>query len=1589
MPYISTYQKKQEIGILPTYVSTYVPKVGEPITPRVIKSPGGSTIETLPSGLRKVTLPESLGGGSYITDPRDPKELILTERAYGGLKTESETQRDHKISVAIGGTSDRENIKRMEVKVKAYKDNVERYYISQYKAGKISLGGARVKIVNWDNIDIPNQKAFNKTLNPGILEVIKGIPGAIESIGKMLFSLGREEKPKVTPKVPLAPVGKEKELSPTELLGKSWERRILTKLARGEKLNPEIMMQLRKVRPDLFEEIPKEPKIETLGLPPMGGMAIGGMAVTTPQVVGKEAEDTIRFLAKIPMLVLGGKKPIPTTKQEWVQRWEEMKEEEKRPLAEKLGAYSPEKRKELVESIWPILGGIKFTSLDKMSEQLARNILKIRAGASTQEVQTAFKTALHKPEIREILRGLSKTSGAKEMDLITKARDILLKRELPPKALVTPKIAPKPIVEPMARVKPKVGVTPKELEPLAREARKYKSAEEFVSGQQKVFRAGEKVDISKIGDRGLPVTTEKKVAERFLKGREDFRKGLPFLEKEPIGIQEFYLSPSAKIATRNDIPIELFQKYKATKPSLYPEKGETMLGKWAKENGFDAIDYRTLGKVSLKEAEIKVINPNIIKTKSQLQDFYTQATKGVVPVTKVVSPKELKPLVIEAGKLKSAMDILHQKAYKQVGQYGSIMGEDLPRYEKLVKQYTKLGVNDLSKAKTGTPFNVVEGIQAGGKEGRFYSDVLLREFGEGVTTKTFRLEKPIVFESQWDAVEKLFGKAERTRLGGEQRALYERLEIKLAQFRTLEDLTKHPEIADFWAKIDDKIINKVKGQYDGIIYTHDLKPLSGEYVNLQDLYPKVVKKVAPVTRVVPPELEPVITEVSVERFIKRKKPISIEISGFDNFINKESSLGKLRTEINIINGQRLSGKITAEEANKSIRKIRDKISVLAEKNGIAEIVKGDKAFPAIRRSGFFATKEIQIAPIRNVYDQLLPPHLMALKQDGFKLGEPFGEIFKKVWKPTEKAIRNEKEFNVETVKTIKDLGKKYRIKINKENLEHLSDVMEGKTTAVGLEEPYLSELRSLLDRLRNEANVVREAMGKTKIGYIEDYIPHIQKATLWNELLSNKATISDNLDFIIPNQIKNPFAYKRLLEELPQAERNLYILLDRYVGVIGKDIYITPAIENIKAYNNVLKNREMMDAFKYWGEYIRTGLIGKQHKLDAALSIGQMKRKALQKWNHMVNLAFLTGKVAWNIATQPLSYIMNVPMETGILNSANAIYKSFSKSLRQYVKENSNVLAIKSSDIRAMAIGEGRNIQNRIYRTKIDKYNDFISMLSAIEERELTLTSYIAGLDKAKSLGYKGKEALWFADLTTARTQSMYNKENRALILNSDIARTVFPFSSFSVEMFNHLKEITIKASGAMKLTYRQRFGKLFGLLVGLYLSNLYSKAVTGRSKTTIGTFFPFIGNYIDLYIAKAVGEEYTGGRNPITVIQIADDIRKGAKNFIEHGDLKKLRKVAINFGLALGGIGGGGQINNLIDGIMANIDEDVKNVKGEVMFEVKDVLSKVIAPIFGVWATKEGREYWDSEEDLEEVAPTRGKSRLETEIKSKGKSRF
>lgn len=152
---------------------------------------------------------------------------------------------------------------------------------------------------------------------------------------------------------------------------------------------------------------------------------------------------------------------------------------------------------------------------------------------------------------------------------------------------------------------------------LMKEARKYKSAEEFVKSQRThVYRGGADLSKEKITDAGVSVSSGKNVADDFVK-----QKGGT--------VQENFISPNAKIVDYADVPNVKFKNLNDYSPEL--DTGNMQIWRdleveyqkavnWAKSNGYDGV------KLPL-EGETRIINPDVLKTKSQLIDIWKKAQK--------------------------------------------------------------------------------------------------------------------------------------------------------------------------------------------------------------------------------------------------------------------------------------------------------------------------------------------------------------------------------------------------------------------------------------------------------------------------------------------------------------------------------------------------------------------------------------------------------------------------------------------------------------------------------------------------------------------------------------------------------------------------------------------------------------------------------------------------------------------------------------------------------------------------------------------------------------------------------------------------
>jgi len=200
-------KKTPSLTDLPSVVKGYTAPnlvVNKASTPTTKTTPGGAFIETF-QGVNKVTMPDRLSGGQFLSAVGKPNELITADRAYGTLKTKTGFERDHIYPVALGGTSQDPNLQYLRdnqslidrilkkpVEAKNRQEGkmlVELSAIKDYQNGIISLPEARARVLNWNNLPEPFYKTVAKELKDTIFNTVKtsqATPGVLSLSPKLV-----------------------------------------------------------------------------------------------------------------------------------------------------------------------------------------------------------------------------------------------------------------------------------------------------------------------------------------------------------------------------------------------------------------------------------------------------------------------------------------------------------------------------------------------------------------------------------------------------------------------------------------------------------------------------------------------------------------------------------------------------------------------------------------------------------------------------------------------------------------------------------------------------------------------------------------------------------------------------------------------------------------------------------------------------------------------------------------------------------------------------------------------------------------------------------------------------------------------------------------------------------------------------------------------------------------------------------------------------------------------------------------------------------------------------------------------------------
>jgi hypothetical protein len=676
---------------------------------------------------------------------------------------------------------------------------------------------------------------------------------------------------------------------------------------------------------------------------------------------------------------------------------------------------------------------------------------------------------------------------------------------------------------------------------------------------------------------------------------------------------------------------------------------------------------------------------------------------------------------------------------------------------------------------------------------------------------------------------------------------------------------------------------------------------------------------------------------------------------------------------------------------------RNQVSAIKQRgsNEIASYknAKGETKY-GIRNTGIYAPKEVE--NVKDIRKGLLGGQSYNLRDAFFEAdGKTLQDMatggsgpLAKIWSRSIDTLNLRNEFVSNNAKMTQQLSQKHRVPLNNQTGKQMFDALEGKPAPANIK-AMAEDVRKVLDAMREEANVVRKAMGREEIGFVKDYAPHLQSTNFWAKMRADaRTTISDNFDYILPNVKRNPHAIPRK-GGMDNLETDFWKLFDSYSNSMADDIFTTQTIEQLKAVNAVVKGNNLHNLSRVIEDTIRTGYVGKPAQLDAMLGFkaGSKRRMVVGAINQARNISALAGNLVWTFIVQPAS-LMGMTLPRGGIKAftQGTLDWVTNPAVRKEVQSlNTFKLKTKSSLGKSQA-GDIESLSESVRKTKIDSFNSYATWISDLMEYNLSGVSAATGFRKAKNLGLKPEDQRLFASYMVEATQSAYNKEARPRLLQNLTVRAAAPFQTFAFELYRYTKTLAGKGGG-LPLAKKDRLIQFTTLMTGMFLYDQYSRNTTGRQLFSIAPFVPVVGPVAETQVDKglvALGlkkRTYTGGgRSPVAPLADIDSLIKAGDDFINKGNITGLRKELIKWGMGGAGIGGASTVNRFVDGMIASSQGYQKTRSGEVAFFLEGT-DRLTAPIIGPYSTKAGQEYgqqFDSPSVLSQLTRSREERELE-----------
>lgn len=763
------------------------------------------------------------------------------------------------------------------------------------------------------------------------------------------------------------------------------------------------------------------------------------------------------------------------------------------------------------------------------------------------------------------------------------------------------------------------------------------------------------------------------------------------------------------------------------------------------------------------------------------------------------------------------------------------------------------------------------------------------------------------------------------------------------------------------------------------------------------------------------EIEPgkFYTQAKIEEAITKGEMGEIEIepaletksSSFNKHIEyfqgrqlpETSQIRKIQKQMQIVNGKRLAGTITAQEANKKIQQLRKVLFETAQKEGIAlRMTKGGKVSVAVRKAGTYVPVEFaEYGKFKNVrplgqdvtrsiqqIDGALP-----IKEKVRMKGQA-GATERNVLWPTREISKQKleyiKEKSVQLKKVFKTkAGTKEDAQINiilekiakADRNKPIKDVLSAKTIKAMAVKPSVVkqavELRKFYDDLIEEQNIARRIRGQDPIPYRRNYSPHILRdTTIWERLMMRGqkpeqifGKKADLPDYIKPNK---PFNPRELAREagIPYEKRvkSATELAQSYLVTASKDIFNTSIIQNNKAFIQQLDAMGYDKPARYLGDWTAESYAGIKPALDRTLQLTQLPRtqRGMRRFNRIRNLAVFPLNLSWNLLTQTSSLALTVG-RYGTINTAKGFYQWLKPSIRKQTAQDYYSFVVKSTKQGKITKQDAQNLIGesiQLRKTRGDLVRDFSVFLLEQLERILTGTSIRAAHLHGSKRGLTGEALKNYASDGGAKTQSMYNDEDKPALLRNLSVKTTLPYQTFAYEVMNTLREW----AGTTGTPPDTKLYTIWSVLRFLAAATVFASIAKKGANKDVWSWkrppIPFAELWLSPIIKRLTGEYIHSASGLTSPIETASRIADGLEDVFVTGSWRKLRNELIKYGPGVFGIPGGVQWARTVDAIIAYSQGGLKDRRGRMLFKMEKPRDLIQGIFGGVWTTKGGREY-------------------------------